>query len=367
MTASAELGRDGVGVVVIWSDGLQRSFGWSWLRDSCRCQSCVRPGTSQRTFELCAVAQPVPEETAVGIEDDRVVIAWAPEGHLSRYPLQWLRAFAEGATRQPSRSCWFTGWDLRASAMPFESLTDDRAVVGWMTGLVERGLAMVSGGGCGPEVCEALVARFGYVRETNYGRTFDVESVASAANLAYTDLGLGLHTDNPYRDPVPTLQVLHCRVAAERGGDSVFADGLGVASTLRDEDRGSFEVLAGEPVPWRYTAADVDLAATAPVIGTDWRGEPVTIRWNERSRQPLPGDPVRAERHLEALRRFGEVLSRPGHHVSVRLEPGDLVVFDNQRVLHGRTPVQGDIHRLLTGCYADRDGLSSRLAVLSRR
>ena len=47
---------------------------------------------------------------------------------------------------------------------------------------------------------------FGYVRETNYGKWFEVRSEINAINLAYTNLGLQAHTDNPYRDPVPTIQ-----------------------------------------------------------------------------------------------------------------------------------------------------------------
>ena len=47
----------------------------------------------------------------------------------------------------------------------------------------------------------------GYVRETNYGKWFEVRSKIDAINLAYTNLGIELHTDNPYRDPIPTIQI----------------------------------------------------------------------------------------------------------------------------------------------------------------
>jgi gamma-butyrobetaine dioxygenase len=50
---------------------------------------------------------------------------------------------------------------------------------------------------------------FGFVRETNYGRLFDVRVVPDPSNLAFTSREILPHTDNPYRDPVPTLQLLH--------------------------------------------------------------------------------------------------------------------------------------------------------------
>jgi gamma-butyrobetaine dioxygenase len=54
------------------------------------------------------------------------------------------------------------------------------------------------------------------------------------------------------------------------------------------------------------------------------------------------------------------------HQVVLRLEPGDLVLFDNERILHGRSGFAGAGSRHLQGCYADRDGLLSTLAVLAR-
>lgn len=48
------------------------------------------------------------------------------------------------------------------------------------------------------------------------------------------------------------------------------------------------------------------------------------------------------------------------------LDPGDVAVFDNLRVLHARTAFAGEGVRRLQGCYADRDALFSRLGVLAR-
>ncbi len=70
----------------------------------------------------------------------------------------------------------------------------------------------------------------GRVSETNYGQVFDVRSVPQPENLAYSDLGLGLHTDNPYREPVPGFQaLLHVLTASPDGGESLFADGFAIA------------------------------------------------------------------------------------------------------------------------------------------
>ena len=84
----------------------------------------------------------------------------------------------------------------------------------------------------------AVARSLGYVRETNYGRLFDVRAEPAAANLAFTRLPIAPHTDNPYRDPVPTVQLLHClHAAADGGGDSTFTDGFRAAAELRGRTR----------------------------------------------------------------------------------------------------------------------------------
>ena len=68
-----------------------------------------------------------------------------------------------------------------------------------------------------------------------------------------------------------------------------------------------------------------------------------------------------------AVRTFGRLLQSGRYERRLRLRPGDVMCFDNYRLLHGRTefdPNSG--HRHLQGCYADRDSLRSRLAVLNR-
>jgi gamma-butyrobetaine dioxygenase len=69
----------------------------------------------------------------------------------------------------------------------------------------------------------------------------------------------------------------------------------------------------------------------------------------------------RARRHL------AELLVDPRFEVRFALQPGEVEVFDNARVLHGRTgfdPQEGDRH--LQGCYIDGDAPRSRYRMLER-
>ena len=66
-----------------------------------------------------------------------------------------------------------------------------------------------------------------------------------------------------------------------------------------------------------------------------------------------------------ALRAFGRLLRLGPLRAALRLQPGDVMCFDNYRLLHGRAefdPNSGPRH--LQGCYVDRDDFLSRLRAL---
>jgi gamma-butyrobetaine dioxygenase len=229
---------------------------------------------------------------------------------------------------------------------------------------------LLSGVPCEPATVLGVAATLGYVRETNYGRLFDVRAMAAASNLAFTGLPIAPHTDNPYRDPVPTVQLLHCLADAADGGQTGLVDGFGAAGTLRSERLAAFELLARTPVTFAYADATAELRATRPMIGLDPRGRIREIRYNGRSLQPLRAGPGAAADDItefyHAYRAFAEVLMRPELMLAFKLAPGDCLVFDNTRILHARTGFTAHGQRHLQGCYADLDGVSSTLAVLRR-
>jgi alpha-ketoglutarate-dependent taurine dioxygenase len=205
------------------------------------------------------------------------------------------------------------------------------------------------------------------VRETNYGRLFDVVSVEKARNLAFTALGLGNHTDNPYRDPVPQLQLLHCLETAAAGGESIVVDGFAVAERLRREAPDSFAVLTRTLVPFRYVEdGAVDLRHAAPLIELDVAGRLRTVRYNNRSIGPVDIDPDEIPAFYGAYRKLGRLLHDPAMTVGFRMGAGDLFIVDNRRVLHGRRGFAGG-RRHLQGAYADVDSLASKLRVLEKR
>jgi gamma-butyrobetaine dioxygenase len=352
---------DGTVLAVVFDDGEELRLDRTWLRDSCPCSECLHR-SGQRLVSVTQLDGDVRLAEA-GAEHGTIRVTFAPDGHESRFEADWLRRQAVPAA--PRRRLWDAG--LRVPTAEHAEVTaDGRALARWLGDVDRLGLGLLRGVPCEDGEVARVAELFGPVRVTNYGRFFDVRSVVDPANLADTALALGPHTDNPYRVPVPTLQLLHCLQSSSTGGESTFVDGLRVADELRREDATAFDLLASVPVRFSYRSADAALEAEAPVLERDARGEVAAVRYNTRSARPPCLEPDRAAAWYAAYRRFAALCQDERLVVGLTLAPGELVLFDNRRVLHGRTAfgaTRGERH--LQGCYAEVDGLRSRLALLS--
>ena len=154
----------------------------------------------------------------------------------------------------------------------------------WLGHIVQYGFAKVVSAPVATGALFGIVDLFGYVRETNYGRHFVVRTEVNPTNLAYTGLGLQAHTDNPYRDPVPRVQIWHCLESSAAGGENMVVDGFRAALKLRAEDPRSFDLLADHCARFEYAGeADVCLTSRRPMIELSADGQLTAVRFNNRS------------------------------------------------------------------------------------
>jgi len=344
------------------------------LRDSCGCAKCRDFGSGQRLGSITDLPADVSvlETRAAG---DSVVVIFGPDGHRAVFSRAWLaaqRSTPQDDRAEDAKRLWTAG--EAATGFGDQSwpcyLADDGCRERCLAALLRDGFFLLRDVPCRPGTVLAVAASMGYVRETNYGRLFDVRVEATPANLAFTGLPIAPHTDNPYRDPVPTVQLLHCLATAVNGGDSGLVDGFMAAALLRAENPAAFEILTRTPVTFAYSDATAELRATRPMISVDPRGRVREVRFNHRSMQPLrqgrEGSAEQTAAFYAAYRTFAQMVTRPDLMLTFRLCPGDCVVFDNTRILHARTGFAATGDRHLQGCYADLDGVASALAVLRR-
>jgi alpha-ketoglutarate-dependent taurine dioxygenase len=352
-----------------WSDGTLGEYASVWLRDNLR--EDRDPHSGQRLIDIADLPQD-PKIRSATAHNGAVAIEWESEPLTSSFELPWL--LAQAPSRQPefARRRWLEGSHLNAGRdfawAAFSAAKSDRALrASWLQRLLQDGIAFLNNAPATESGILDAAMLVGRIAETNYGLVFDVRSVAQPENLAYSDLGLGLHTDNPYREPVPGFQVLHALIASPDGGESLFADGFAIAEHLRDTDAEAFAILTQTPVPFLYRSKDAELFAERPLIQLSCAREVSAVHYNNRSIAPLRLAARDAYAFYGAYRRFAALLRDARFHLHCRLRDADLVVFDNQRTLHGRTAFSSGRHpRHLRGCYLTRDSVYSEAALLRR-
>ena len=346
-----------------------------WLRDACSCGECRDEFSGQRLRGVLALDAHT-DIASWHTDGDEIEVTFTPDGHVSRFSKTWLSANVPGKAilvderSERHRPAWLAAdLDGRPPEVVLPELQKEGAARACaLAALMRTGILLVRNAPIEPGAVLAVARSFAHVRTTNYGDLFDVRVEAQPVNLAFTGRAIAPHTDNPYRDPVPGIQLLHCLQSSSGGGENVFLDGFAAAALLRVEDPNAFATLASTSVTFAYEDANTLLRSSGPIVTLNTAGEIRSIRWNDRSIQPPAVPPHDVAEVYRAMRVFAAVLERPELHLRLRLEPGDCIVFDNTRVLHARTSFEGGSGvRHLQGCYADLDGLASTVAVLERQ
>lgn len=347
-----------------------------WLRDNALDEKTRSPDNGQRLITL--LEQPKkPQIRSAKIINNHVEIQFTNSDKAYCYPLTWLwqNRYDKPETQQPTigwTPAHLTRWnhDLQNKiprADYDDLITSDHTLRDWLASVSRYGFAIVGGlPTAAPDSFLDVIARFGFVRETNYGKVFEVRTQINPSNLAFTGLGLQAHTDNPYRDPVPTLQILSCIENTVDGGESILIDGFHAAKVLQTENPRHFELLANYCANFRYHGDNqTDLQSVRPMIELAPDGELIAVRFNNRSAAPFTRIPfeVMAE-YYGAYRHFAEIIERKTSEICFKLNAGELFIVDNTRIMHSRNAFSTGGKRWLRGCYADKDGLQSTLSTL---
>jgi gamma-butyrobetaine dioxygenase len=359
-------------IEVTWADNRVSRFHNLWLRDNCPCSECNYSVTREQVFQIADVPRNLQAETARPNPAGGLKLVW-DDAHVSDFSPEWLRAHAyddESLQERQARKAKTRPWLANLTLPVFqydEIMSDDKALLAWLTNLRDIGLTQVQGVPQQPGSIKPLANRISFIRESNFGVLFDVRSKADADSNAYTSFNLPLHTDLPTRELQPGVQFLHCLLNDAKGGNSSFVDGFSIAHALREEDAEAFELLTNVPVEFRNKSRTSDYRCVAPVIALNAMGEIAEVRMANFLRAPFEMPEAVMKPFYFAYRRFIELTRESYFQFSKRLEAGQMWAFDNRRVMHARDafdPATGDRH--FQGCYLDRDELLSRIYVLER-
>ncbi len=208
----------------------------------------------------------------------------------------------------------------------------------------------------------------GSVRRTNFGEFFNVKSKPNPNDLAYTSLPLAPHTDNPYRNPVPCIQILHCIENQVSGGYSTLVDGYTVTEKLKNDYPNYYKILTQIKVRFQFIDQSIVLEDWSEMIKLDDNGNFKQVRFSPRLDFVPLMDKEKLDLYYEARNKISELYNSKKYRIEFKLMPGDLLMMDNHRLLHGRTSYDANEgERFLQGCYIDYDSTEGRLKHLKRK
>jgi len=365
-----------------WADGAELVAFDSWLRENAVGRGGDGGGvdlaTREGLLDPALLRADVPIAGASLTDDGALVIRWAPDGDETRYHPGWLKHVADGNYRPdswlPTPALWTSSTMSEPPTYDGARVLDDDDVLGqWLEDLLRRGLARLRGCPIDPDFNLELAARIGAIRDTNFGPIWDVKAdvtmagIAETNSTANTNLRLGPHTDLPTRETPPGFQFLHCIQNDVEGGYSTMADGAAVVNALREDHPEHYDALTTLNWVFFNRGPGIDHRWSGPMIDLGVQGSPLTLRafYPVRAFPDMPpGDMPRA---YDAMSCFSRMAASDRFQMCYPFVSGDLVGFDNRRILHGRDAFESSGHRHLRGIYVDHDEVRSTARVLSRR
>lgn len=364
-------------VEVQWPDGIELSCHRFWLRENAVGQGGVDPATREGIMDPAELSDTLEIQALAITTGGNLSVLWSPDGVESCYHGGWLRHVAEG---QHQPTSWLPEPTVWAQAeLPVaprrharQALTCDATLAGMLNDLLRYGVCVLEQAPTEEGFLERLAARIGPIRDSNFGLLWDVRADVNLAGdaktntTANTGFRLGPHTDLPTREIPPGFQFLHCLVNAAEGGESTLTDGAALVEELKHSAPEDFELLTSCNWIFFNRGPGIDHRWSAPIIDYRVGGELPTIR----AFYPVRAFPDMAKNRVAsayyALRRFHRLADDPRFELTFRLQPGEIMCFDNRRIMHGRKAFSGNGGRHLQGIYIDRDEILSRARALNR-
>lgn len=385
------------GVQIQWQDQHSSFYSNLWLRDCCRCPNCFQHDTLSFKDENDLLMTPHdPEPETVNVPSNGTLeIVWGGEeagkGHKSIFNPSWLRAHCQQDTDlKPSQKEQL--WDGSVDIPWFDYqdvFHEDEALLACTQQLKTLGVALIDNASKDRESFRALVSRIGPMRQryhpTNIFTLDTTDNVAKKVQHSYQLPKLRNHTDLTAYDIQGGVQFLQCMQydnAQKRGeGSSTLVDGFKIAEVLRNENPEFFELLSQEYIPTGRRRMMVEEALKERdqngkiyeweayrknhVINVDKNGHIYQVRYNHNTRTPLDISPDKIKPMLAAYQAFSTLLESPEYNAEFLLKPGQVLIVNNWRILHGRTAiVTPTIQRVLLGAYVEEETFRSRHRIL---
>ncbi len=351
------------GLNVEWQSGETSEFSYFWLRDNARDPVSFDSHSHQRELFTAMVPADIrPEHLQLSADGDSFQIKWPDLDTIAEYDSGFLSMYRRPTTVNTVPAP--TLWDANSLSddsicIDFTQATREDGNAALLNILAAYGFALITDCPCEQQSVAKIANNIGYIRETIFGGLWEFEANASMADSAYTPKELRPHTDSTYSLDAPGLQLLLCLSYDAIGGESVMVDGFAVAHQLRQDDAALYDAISRIDVTGIYKGDGAILQASRPILRHDSQGQLVQVTFNNYDRATTRLAEPEMSQLYAGIRYLDGLFNHPSYQWRYQLQPGQMLVFDNWRVLHGRGAFQGQ--RKMAGAYVNREDYLSSL------
>ena len=340
-----------------------------WLRERVDEEEFLDKGTQQRLFDPTTLDSQI-SINAVSINEKFLVVNF-DDGVTSKLKIDKLALeFSNDDTviKSIPKIKWNSTLENIKNFEYQDNFFDSKEMYDLLTSFYKYGFVIIKNVPTDNNFIVKFANSIGSVRRTNFGEYFDVISKPDPNDLAYTSLELSPHTDNPYRNPVPCIQILHCIVSEVTGGLSTLVDGFTVTEDLKKQNPEFYKILSEVKVRFKFIDKDVVLEDWSELIKLNDDKTFKQVRFSPRLDYVPMLDKERLDLYYKARRKLSEMYNSEKYRIEFKLAPKDLMMMDNYRLLHGRTSYETkEGNRFLQGCYIDYDSTEGKLRHLKRK
>ena len=350
------------------NQGLKKEIHPFWLRERVNGDDFVDKGTQQRLFDPTELQKNIKIDSLI-LSNNCLEIKFNDGAHAKFSIQNILREFTNiNDVKYIKKIKWDSSLKCLNNFEFNENFFENKEMYNALINFYEYGFVIFKKVPTKDNFIVNFANSIGSIRRTNFGEFFNVKSKPNPNDLAYTSLPLAPHTDNPYRNPVPCIQILHCIENEVSGGLSTLVDGFTVTEKLKKDFPDYHKILTEIKVRFQFIDQSVVLEDWAEMIQLDELGEFKQVRFSPRLDFVPLIDKEKLDLFYSARKKISELYNSDNFRIEFKLQPGDLLMMDNYRLLHGRTTYDSNEgNRFLQGCYIDYDSTEGKLKHLKRK
>ena len=347
---------------VKFKNGTVENYPNIWLRDHAKDEQNWDGRSHQRKTNTASLDLDIKIKKAkVKNEGQNIEILWSDMISAVTYSSEYLfKHILKKDNKEFKFSLWKNHQVKQDIFLSYQDIMKDSGFKIFLEKIYKFGFCVINNCEIKPETIEVIANKIGYVRQSIFGGLWEFESNQDMADSAYTQEELKPHTDATYSNDAPGLQLLLCCDYKAKGGESILVDGFKIAQTIKKKDKELFNLLSSIQVPGKYTGDGVILEAKRPIFKLD-NNELIQVSFNNYDRAEFRLDELQTLRFYRAIKIFDNLINKPEFQWRHILKPGQLLIFNNWRILHGRGSFYGK--RKMAGCYINMEDFMSACRV----